>query len=339
MVESSRGKNLLYVVDDFSGSTWYRCQVPGRELAEHGHELRLQESVSPEDVEWCDVMVVQRLWRPEILTAVQEANAAGKMTVFDIDDDYWCLNPTNAAAEFWRMPGTLDGLVQVMRACKLVTVSTEPLRRVIERFGCPVTVLRNMLPDAYWPSAAKPPNLTDDLVIGWAGSPTHYEDLAEVTRVLPQLLDQYPKLDVWFAGILPGHFPEHARLNYLPAVSIEDYAHTLYNFDIGIIPLLDNRFNVAKSDLKLLEFSMIGLPTVVSRVVSYEDSVRSGETALFASSAKDWLRQTRKLIVDPDLRATMGAKAREWAETRLMSRNYHLWERAYGIPSVSASDK
>jgi glycosyltransferase involved in cell wall biosynthesis len=325
------GSRIFYVVDNYSGSTWYRCRVPGLELALHGHEVRLKPDIPPEDLEWCDVLVINRLGQPHVLEAVEAANRAGKMTVLEIDDDYWCINPTNPAYEYWSTPGELEGLTTVVRACRRVTVSTEPLKRVLERFHSDVRVLPNMIPDPYWPTEAKPPNMTDELVIGWAGSPTHYEDLADVSRVLPQILDQYPKVEVWFGGVYPGHFPEHERLRYLNAVDVEVYAHMLYDFDIGIAPLLDNRFNVAKSDLKLLEYSTIGLSVVVSRVIPYEKSVKPGETALFASNPKDWLRNLRRLIEDPPLRAQLGANARAWAETRLMSRNYQLWEKAYGI--------
>ena len=325
------GSRILYVVDNFSGTTWYRCRVPGLELAQHGHEVRLRQDIPLEDFEWCDVLVINRLHAPNILAAVEAANRAGKITVFEIDDDYWCINPTNPAYEYWQVPGALEGLVRVIRACKVVTVSTEPLKSVLQRFHSDVRVLPNMIPDRYWPTEAKPPNMTDELVIGWAGSPTHYEDLAEVTRVLPQILDEYPKVEVWFGGVVPGHFPEHDRLRYLTPVDIEEYAHLLYNFDIGIAPLLDNRFNVAKSDLKLLEYSTIGIPAVVSRVKPYEKSVKPGETALLASNPKDWLRNLRMLIEDTPTRVRLGANARAWAESRLMSRNYQRWEKAYGI--------
>ena len=41
--------------------------------------------------------MIQRLWEPQILELVKQANAAGKMTVFDIDDDYWCIHRPNPA--------------------------------------------------------------------------------------------------------------------------------------------------------------------------------------------------------------------------------------------------
>jgi len=285
----------------------------------------------PEDLDWCDILVIQRLWDERSVEAVENANRAGKMTVFDIDDDYWCINPSNPAYEFWAQPGMLDSLVQVIRACQRVTVSTEPLRRVLERFSSDVRVLPNMIPPAYWPAEGKPAKMTGDLVIGWAGSPTHYEDLHDVIRVIPQLLDRYPEIEVWFAGIQPGYFPDHERLRYLTPVDVEEYAHLLYQFDIAIAPLQGHRFNVAKSDLKLLEYSMIGLPIVASRVAPYENSLKHGETGYFARNPKDWLKYLSMLVEDPERRVRLAAAARAWAETRTMTQNIGLWERAYGI--------
>jgi glycosyltransferase involved in cell wall biosynthesis len=322
---------ILYVVDSFSGSTWYRCRVPGLELSFRGHELRLMDDPKLEDYEWCDILVIQRLWAPEILEMVEAANQAGKRTIFDIDDDYWCINPSNPAYEFWSEPGKLDNLVRVIRACQRVTTTTEPLRRVVERFNPNVSILPNMLPPAYWPAEGKPPKLTNDLIIGWAGSPTHYEDLHDVTSVIPQILDRYPEIEVWFGGIYPGYFPEHERLRYLKPVQLEDYAHLLYEFDIGIAPLQDHRFNVAKSDLKLLEYSMIGLPIIAQRVAPYENSLKHGETGFFARNPKDWLKHLTRLIEEPELRVRLATAARAWADTRTIDRNIHLWERVYGI--------
>lgn len=328
---SDNPRKILFADASFTGSTWYRCRVPGLALTRRGHEVRLVPKFTSQDVEWCDVLIAENLWSPEVLKLVKEANAAGKMTVFDTDDDYWCINPTNPAFDFWQEPGTLEGLVAVIRECKRVTVSTEPLSRVLKRFAPDVTVVPNMLPPEFWPREAKPLNMNDDLVIGWAGSPTHYEDLHDVVGVIPQILDRYPEVQAWFAGIEPGYFAEHPRLNYLKPVEVEEYAHLLYQFDIGIAPIEDNRFNVAKSDLKLLEYSMIGMPIVASRVGPYEQTLRHGETGLFARNPKDWLKHLSSLIEDSALRARLATEARKWAETRTSDRNVDIWEKAYGI--------
>ena len=328
---TSNPKTIRYVVDHFSGTTWYRCRVPGLGLAALGHKIELESTLNEDDVERCDVIVIERLWEPEILELVKRANAAGKLTVFDIDDDYWCIHPTNPAYEFWQQPGNLEGLTNVARECQVVTVSTDALAQVIKRFRPTATVLPNMIPPAYWPAEAKPVKMTDDLFVGWAGSPTHYKDLVEVVRVIPQILAKYSEVEVLLAGVNPGYFPEHPRIHYLKTVEVDEYAHLLYDFDIGIAPIEETRFNVAKSDLKLLEYSMIGLPIVASRVVPYEHSLKHGETGLFARNPKDWLKHLSNLIESPELRVKLATAARAWAETRTIDRNVGLWERAYGL--------
>ena len=149
--------------------------------------------------------------------------------------------------------------------------------------------------------------------------------------VLLQLLDEYENLTVELAGTDPIDGLEHDRLSYLEWVEIEKYADVLSRFDIGVAPLVDNRFNRCKSDLKYLEYGMIGLPVVASAVAPYEGSVEHGVNGLLARNPKDWLKHLRRLVVEEETRTRLGAAARDFAEARLMSRNVSQWEDAYGL--------
>jgi len=190
-----------------------------------------------------------------------------------------------------------------------------------------------MLPDDHWPSHSKSVDHDPPIVIGWAGSPSHYPDLAMIEPVLLQLLDAYPNLEVAVAGADPKWFRQHERMLFLDYVEIAEYSDLLAGFDIGVAPLEDTRFNAGKSDLKVLEYSMIGLPVVASKVPSYVGTIRNGETGFLAKNPKDWLRHLRSLIEEAELRTRLGASARAWAVTRTISRNVGLWERAYTVRS------
>jgi glycosyltransferase involved in cell wall biosynthesis len=276
------------------------------------------------------VLIVERLWHPNVLAGVQYANSRGVMTVFDVDDDYWALDPNNPAHAFWN-DEHLGQLAQVIKAASLVTTSTAPLAERMRRINPNVRVLPNMLPDEHWPTEAKNVRHGDPVVVGWAGSPSHYSDLTEFTAILPQILDTYPNVVVHLAGTEKERFPEHDRLKFLDPVKIEQYPEILQTFDIGLAPVKDVRFNEAKSDLKVLEYGMVGLPVIASKVIAYSDSVRPGETGYLAKSPKDWLKYLKLLIEDGELRARLGAAGRSWAETRLMSRNVERWERTYRL--------
>jgi glycosyltransferase involved in cell wall biosynthesis len=133
------------------------------------------------------------------------------------------------------------------------------------------------------------------------------------------------------AGADAAWFPPHERITFADVVPISDYPGILGDFDIGLAPLEDTRFNASKSDLKLVEYSMIGLPVIASKVTAYVDSIRPGETGFLAKNPKDWLRHLKTLVEQPEVRSKMGAEARAWAETRVISKTIDLWLDAYDL--------
>ena len=78
---------ILYVVYTFDGCAWYRCSTPANALQRIGHECRVQDSLCDADIDWCDVLVGQRLWSEGCLRGIQRANSLGKLTVADLVDD------------------------------------------------------------------------------------------------------------------------------------------------------------------------------------------------------------------------------------------------------------
>jgi glycosyltransferase involved in cell wall biosynthesis len=221
---------------------------------------------------------------------------------------------------------------EIVHACTVATTPTPELVEVLKPMNRNVKLLPNMLPDRYWPTERKAP-ATDDrpLVIGWAGSPSHQPDIRTVGPALVQILDEFPDIELHLAGAQPDWIPPHPRVRHLERVELDEYAGLLAGFDIGIAPLVDTRFNRCKSDLKFLEYSMVGIPSVLSKVAPYARTVRHGENGFLATNTKDWLKSLRALVKDPVLREDVTQKAWEYAQTRLMSRNVDKWLRAYGL--------
>ena len=327
---AGKPKRILYLSDLLGGCAWYRCHAPGMALQRLGHEVRLQDTLEFEDIDWCDVLIVQRIGETKLARAFEYARSRDKLTVYDLDDDLWSLASTNQVKEYWSQE-RLGGLATVLRAADRVTTSTQPLALLLGAYCSDVRVIPNMLPQEDWPSVGKDFDHAAPIVVGWAGGVSHYQDLKEVADVLGQLLDRHPGIEVHLAGAEEEWVAPHERLKYLESVRLEEYAGLLSGFDIAIAPLCDNRFNASKSDLKVLEYSMIGLPAVASKVPAYSASVRHGETGFLARNAKDWLKHLSALVEDAELRARMGSAARAWAQTRTVEGNISLWERAYDI--------
>lgn len=213
-----------------------------------------------------------------------------------------------------------------MRRCDRVTTTTPALAESVRFLNRDVRILPNMLPDEMWPVPAKREHRA--VVIGWAGSPTHHEDIRLLAGVVETVVMRHPEVSFAFVGMKPP-FNEHRRIVSLPPVATDGYAALISRFDIGLAPVVQTRFNAAKSDLKYLEYAAVGIPTIASAGPTYA-SLEHGVTGYRAGSPAEWLKAIEKLL-DRPRREMMGAAARTYAESRFMSANVRLWEEAYGL--------
>lgn len=331
-VTQGRSYRIAYMANALFACAWYRCVVPGVALMKHGDDVGVHDDIAPLLQRPPNVFVCQAMLRPAVLDFIRALNDSGVTTVFDLDDEPWVVPPENPAAANWTSREAQDLLAAMLRAVKVVTTTTPELAERFRRFNRDVRVLPNMLPADMWPDERRTAQDGDRLVIGWAGGNSHQRDLRQIEDVLHQILDRYPQAVVRLAGAEPSWLERvHERFEFREAVPIEKYPALLSTFDIAIAPLAENRFNEGKSDLKVLEYSMVGLPLVASKSASYSRSIDHGETGLLVRSHKDWLQALRTLIEDAELRDRMGAAARAWAETRTIDRHIGRWEKAYGI--------
>lgn len=319
--------DVLYVIEQAKACAWYRCKVPAAALASLGYRTRVTSSVTEGMLRSASLIVFERPAHPHNIAAIKTAVAIGARVAVEVDDDLWHIDPTNPAHHSWGK-GALSNLDESIRIADFATVTTEALARVIRPLNADVRILPNMLPAAAWPAERVRPE-RDRIIIGWAGSPTHFRDLALIKPVIEHTLDRYPNVEFHIAGVSHVPFSEHERIVSAPGAEIEHYASVVGGFDIGLCPVIDTRFNRAKSDLKALEYAMVGIPVVASDTDTYASLPR--EAGFLCKTPADWLRALRLLIERDELRERMGIAARAWAETRTADANVGLWEKAYGL--------
>jgi glycosyltransferase involved in cell wall biosynthesis len=312
--------NLLTVYDQFSGCSWYRNVVPGYAAKIAGHEVRLRAGeVSGADLEWCDALFVQRLWQPVAIQIANDAKRLGKLTVWDLDDDLWALDPANPAKAFWDQHA--DDALAVMRAFDRVTTTNKYLAGTLRRWHKDVRIIPNALPDDF---VRFGPEHVPPLAIGWAGGYAHSDDLRAIEKPLLDVLDARP--DVMVALVGSGEWIRHERVLHLSPVAIERYHTLLSTFDIGLAPILDTRFNRAKSDLKPLEYAAVGVPCIASKVGPYRELKAN---TLLAPSPKEFRSLLLHLIDHPEKRAALTEAGLAWADSRRISQVLPLWEAAW----------
>jgi len=76
-------------------------------------------------------------------------------------------------------------------------------------------------------------------------------------------------------------------------------------------PLRDTQFNCAKSNIKWLEYSGIGLATIAADLPPYQTGTRSGKDIVLAEPTADaFFRAMRAFVVDPSARLQLAREAR-----------------------------
>jgi hypothetical protein len=120
-------------------------------------------------------------------------------------------------------------------------------------------------------------------------------------------------------------------------VELEDWPAAVASLGVGIAPLADTRFNAAKSWLKPLEMSALGVPWVASPRAEYARLHRLG-AGMLADNSRRWYRALRRLLDSEAARKEQAEANRAVADSlRLRDRCGEwmtAWERALHIQRV-----
>ncbi len=260
-----------------------------------------------------DVLFTQRVaipCRDAVERILVHCRQHGIRIVYDIDDNLFALSPAHCDYEYYR--DKLSAAFALLKAADLVTVSTGTLREQLAAFNPRIEVLPNALSAAIWSLELPPPRLKArrPLRLIYMGTSTHHADLAMVRPALRRLkAEMGVALQIDIIGITPESDDGLYRRIPIPMAITESYPLFVRwlrcqgPWDIGIAPLVDNMFNINKSDLKLLDYTAIGATVACSAIGPYAGTVTDGHNGLLVEYGEnDWYQALRRLIDDPALR-------------------------------------
>ncbi len=309
-------------------SSFYRVWLPVLNcaplLAKENILLTLDNDVDMS----CDVLIIHTLPLQRQMPAIEHLRQNGTKIIWSLDDNIHALPRESPAFRIYDEAKPVFAYLQ--KYAHDIIVSTEPLMRAMWRG----TALPNLIDTRYWRTDT-PKVSNEPLRILWVGSQSHdSRDLELLRDVVEQLFDEYPNVIFLFFGCLPESMGERidgqlvplacydGRVGYVPGVPIEEYPDTMMalNADIGICCLEDTIFNESKSNLKMLEYSMVATPSVATDIggYNYQDGI---------AMLGDLLGDCSKLIEDEELRLALGERAREKviAEWSWSSPKRELW--------------
>ena len=148
-------------------------------------------------------------------------------------------------------------------------------------------------------------------IIGWTGSHSTARFLGIVRPVLAEL---QTRRDFEFR-VICDHDPRFPELRHYRFVKwrLESEVDDLSEFQIGLMPVPDGEWERGKVGFKSIQYSALGIPSIVSAVGSGREVVVDGETGLVVDNdAASWTRALDRLLAEPRLAREMGANARSY---------------------------
>jgi len=265
-----------------------------------------------------DVVFIQKVLLPPALLDVLAH--MGKPYLFDLDDAIY------ATHQYYRDERTLLAwlrarwkfitrrrLRHVIGTSQCVVLENDDTKEFASQFNQNILVITGPIDiTRYSPRATERGD--GRVVIGWIGSPPNTIYLQPIYGVFQRLAQAYPQVVFEFIGAQPFELPG-VELRFTQW-TLETEVENLHRFDIGIMPVPDDEWSRGKGGYKLLQYMALGIPSVASPVGINSKLLSHGETGYLVSTEEEWFQKLEELVVNAQLRQSMGQKARDLAASR-----------------------
>ena len=274
-----------------------------------------------------DVVIFYRVPSvPQVLKAMAQTNAAGKLSIYEIDDllfdeaypppleTYGGYVDVHTYQELSKGMGLFNSAA---RFCRIGLASTVPLTKHLEKlvFGHQCLLHRNGLDSLNkFKQTDKSHKQTIDIFYG-SGTQAHNSDFIELALpAIERVLEENKQLRFIVAGYLqlPQSFMLKFKEQYRqipPIKKVQNYWSLLELADINIAVLHDDEINNCKSELKWFEAACFSIPSIVSNTHNYHDVIRHDEDGYIVSSSEEWYQALHKLASNPQKRQEIGQAA------------------------------
>lgn len=288
------------------------------------------------------VIVHQALYNPEIQdafwnTIIYCKETYGTKFVLDIDDywDYGKTHPYNNVCQYFAYP------LKMMMNFKLfdyISTTTEYFKSVISEYFPEerIFVFENAisLEDTQF---VKEKNKSDKLRFGITGGSSHTEDIKQLLEIPKYLTDkQLNQIELVFCGYnvedaevceiddkgniikkekmdlknnwwyvtenkLKYSFKNYKRIE-TRSIDNKEYGSIYRDIDILMVPLLNNKFNRCKSELKFIEAGFTNTAVISSNVIPYNNFGENEYDCLFVkeNTPESWAKTIKKILRDKD---------------------------------------
>lgn len=237
------------------------------------------------------------------------AKVAGKKIIYDFDDAIWIPNASESNRAFMRFKNWNN----TRYLCKLaykVSAGNEFLCAYAAEVNPNVVYNPTTIDTEHLHNRIKNQD-TADFTVGWTGTHStirYLEDIIpalekaaqKTTFTLAVICDKEPAFRLPFMKFIPWNKP----------TEIED----LLQFNIGLMPLTEDKWSNGKCGFKALQYMALGIPALVSPVGVNTKIVDHDINGFICRTEEDWVSHITRLARDRELLKRLASKTREKIE-------------------------
>jgi glycosyltransferase involved in cell wall biosynthesis len=254
-----------------------------------------------------DIVYLQKklLSPPEVKILRQYA----RKIFFDFDDAIYCRNDTEKDLESKLRDMKFKYIVH---NADLVVAGNSVLADYARRFSRNVIII---------PSAVETRNIPlkdytavhEDTIIGWVGGRGNLHHLEMLSPVLKELSSGHSiQVNVLCDTAIDIPSVKVRNISW----NLETQEEEIALFDIGVMPLPDNRWTRGKCGYKAIQYMAAAVPPVISDVGSNRDILDHNREGFLVPSIEGFYGTLKLLVEDKNRREKIGLNARKKAEER-----------------------
>jgi tetratricopeptide (TPR) repeat protein len=176
----------------------------------------------------------------------------------------------------------------------------------------------------FWGKVSAPRSMIN---VGWVSTCGQLEDLMLIRRFIIRIVREFPMTRIVIVGDSQAYrafegLPENRRM-YIPFVGQEEFPFLLSQLDILLVPLRNRPYNLSLPDTILMQAGVRGIPWLATPIPSFIDWNAGG--ILTEAVGDEWHLNLRHLVMDQELRNSLGRAGREAAKSREMEYVSRLW--------------
>ena len=231
-----------------------------------------------------------------------------KRTIYDFDDAIWMKDPAGEQGIIGRLKWQ-QKVDSICRWAYKVSCGNSYLADYARQFNPNTVINPTTLDTDLLHNQVRDQNQTSPPVIGWTGTHTTLRHLDLVWPVLERLEREGQE---FVFHVISNEPPAHTNLRslrYSPWRKQTEIADLL-QFNLGLMPLVDDPWARGKCAFKALQYMALGMPALVSPVGMNTEVVQDGTNGVVCATDGEWYQALRRLLASQPERARQGAAAR-----------------------------